>query len=288
MRQLTISKSITNREAESVNKYLNEISKMNMVSAEEETRLAQSIKQGDKIALDKLTKANLRFVVSVAKQYQFRGLSLSDLINEGNLGLIRAAKRFDETKGFKFISYAVWWIRQGIIQALSEQSRLVRLPGNRVNMSIRVQKAYNQLEQEHERTPSAEELADQLNISTEEVISFGNFDYYHSSLDAPFGDDNGGSMKDYLQAEEKDEPDSGMTYTQSLNKEIDRCLKSLDVRQKEILCSFFGIGVSPLSLDEIGEKYDLSKERIRQLKDKALNQLRVPKKINLLKSFLGN
>lgn len=287
MRQLTISKSITNRESESVNKYLVEISKVNMISAEEEIRLARCIKQGDQLALDNLTKANLRFVVSVAKQYQFRGLSLSDLINEGNLGLIKAAKRFDETKGFKFISYAVWWIRQGIIQALTEQSRLVRLPGNRVNMTMRVQKAFNQLEQEHERTPSAEELADVLNMTTEEVLTFGNFDFYHSSLDAPFGDANGGSLADYLQDEDSDETDSGVAYTQSLKKEIDRCLQTLDLRQKEIICSFFGIGESPLTLEEISLKYDLSRERIRQIKDKALKQLRTPNKKHLLQTFLG-
>ncbi len=287
MRQLTITKSITNRESESVNRYLTEISKVDMVTAEEEIKLAQKIKLGDQAALDILTKANLRFVVSVAKQYQFRGLSLSDLINEGNLGLIKAAKRFDETKGFKFISYAVWWIRQSIIQALTEQSRLVRLPGNRVNTGMRVQKAFNQLEQEHERAPSAEELADVLNMTAEEVTATTGFDFYHFSLDAPIGESNDGSMADFLKDDVSAKPDTGVAYTQSLKQELERCLKTLDARQKEIVCSFYGIGEAPLTQQEIANKYELTGERIRQIKDKALKLLRTTNKKNLLQGFLG-
>lgn len=288
MRQLTITHSITNRGTLSLNKYLLEISKMEMVSPEEEIRLARCIRQGDNQALESLTKANLRFVVSVAKQYQFRGLSLSDLINEGNLGLIRAATRFDETKGFKFISYAVWWIRQSIIQALMEQGRLVRLPANRVNLGNKVQRTISQLEQEFERAPSPEELAEELHINAAEILSVSNYDYHYVSLDAPSSESDDGSLGERMADVQSDPTDCGVDHKQSLYTEIMRCLESLNDREKKIICYFFGIGhAQPLSAQEIGIKYNMSGERIRQIKDKAISRLRAPQKANLLRSFLG-
>jgi RNA polymerase primary sigma factor len=289
MRQLKISQSITNRESACLNKYLTDISKLEMIGPDEESRLAIRIRAGDQRALETLTKANLRFVVSVAKQYQFRGLSLSDLINEGNLGLIKAAQRYDETKGFKFISYAVWWIRQGIMQALNEQSRLVRLPGNQVNMSRRVQKAYNQLEQLHERTPSVSELSDSIDSTEEQVNAIMHYEFHHTSLDLPLGENNDGTLADLLADRNSPATDEKLAYTQSLEQEVSRCLQSLNERQKEVLCAFFGIGVpASSSLEEIGIKLNLSKERVRQIRDKAIMQLKSSKKMNILKQFLGS
>jgi RNA polymerase primary sigma factor len=287
MRQLTITQSITNRGSLSLEKYLQEIAKVAMVTPDEEIRLARAIKQGDLEALETLTKANLRFVVSVAKQYQYHGLSLSDLINEGNLGLIRAAKRFDETRGFKFISYAVWWIRQSIMQALSEQGRIVRLPANRIGMGSKVQYAYSQFEQEHERSPSAEELAEELNITADEVISVSDFNNHHLSLDLPVNESGDATWGDQMADSNTKATDAIVDYTESLQIEIRRCLESLPDREKEILCSFFGIDMpNPMSLQEIAIKYNMGSERIRQIKDKAIKQLRTPKKAALLKQYL--
>jgi len=286
MRQLTITRSITNRVALSLDKYLLEIGKVEMISIEQEIQLAQAIRAGDKLALDTLTKANLRFVVSVAKQYQFRGLSLSDLINEGNLGLIKAAMRFDETKGFKFISYAVWWIRQSIIQALSEQGRMVRLPSNRVNLGNKVQRAFSQLEQLYEREPSPEELAAELKISEEELASVSDYNINYVSLDTPSLVTEE-SMSDSMMDSTSKPADQEVVYEQSLAKEVRRCLDTLDKREKDIVCCFFGIGmVTPLSLGEIAAKYNMTGERIRQIKDKAIVHLRNPKKTRLLREYL--
>lgn len=288
MRQLTISHSITNRGTQSLNKYLLEISKLPMVTADEEIILAREIRAGNKEALEKLTKANLRFVVSVAKQYQFRGLSLSDLINEGNLGLIRAAMRFDETRGFKFISYAVWWIRQSIIQALTEQGRMVRVPANRISLSNKVQKAFSQLEQEHERAPSSEELADELKINNTEVLAAASYDFHYVSLDAPMSETDDGTMSDRMIDENAAGTDAGVDHSQSLLTEIMRCLGSLSDREKTIICYFYGIGqAQPMTAQEIGIKYNMTGERIRQIRDKAISRLRSPQKTNLLRSFLG-
>lgn len=261
---------------------------MAMVTPEDEIRLARSIRMGDKMALEALTKANLRFVVSVAKQYQFRGLSLSDLINEGNLGLIRAAMRFDETKGFKFISYAVWWIRQSIIQALTEQGRLVRMPANRINLGNKVQKAISQLEQEFERMPSSEELAEELQINASEILSVSNYDYHYVSLDAPTSESDDGTLGDRMEDRKSDATDSNVEHDQSLLTEIMRCLESLNDREKNIICYFYGIGdQQALSVHEIGVKYNISGERVRQIKDKAISRLRTPQKARLLRTFLG-
>jgi RNA polymerase primary sigma factor len=288
MRQLTITQSITSRGSLSLERYLQEISKLPMLTIEQEVRIAAAIRQGDTDALDSLTKANLRFVVSVAKQYQHRGLSLSDLINEGNLGLIKAAMRFDETKGFKFISYAVWWIRQGIIQALSEQARLVRLPSNRVNLGNKVQKALVQLEQLNERTPSVDELMEELNITEEEIMSVADYNSPYVSLDTPSlltGEEN---MIDLIIDESSASTDGDVSHHQSLKIEVMRCLQSLCERERNIVCSFFGIGVpEPLSLNEIALTYNMTGERVRQIKDKAIKHLRHPKKSNLLKKYLG-
>jgi RNA polymerase primary sigma factor len=251
-------------------------------------RLAALIKQGDQKALERLTKANLRFVVSVAKQYQNQGLSLPDLINEGNLGLIKAAQRFDETKGFKFISYAVWWIRQSILQALAEQARIVRLPLNKVGLTSRIQKAFQQLEQEFEREPSAEELADLLNMELEEVASSLNINARHVSMDTPLSEGEDGTLLDILENPNASLADAEMDHKQSLKVEIDRSLKTLTERQKEVVCYFFGIGVDhPLSLEDIGEKFNLTRERVRQIKDKAITKLRTTQKTNLLRGYLG-
>ena len=286
MRQLTITQSITNRNSASLEKYLQEISKLEMISIEQEILLTQAIRNGDKKALDTLTKANLRFVVSVAKQYQFRGLSLSDLINEGNIGLIRAAMRFDETKGFKFISYAVWWIRQGIIQALSEKGRMVRLPGNRVNLGHKVQRTVSVLEQTHERMPSLEEVAEELQISKEELLSVNEYHINYVSLDSPHPVTGEETMLDSLVDTTHHTTNQKVDHQQSLSIEIGRCLKSLSERERNIICSFFGIGFpEPLNLGEIARKYDMTAERVRQIKDKALIHLRNPQKTRLLREF---
>lgn len=288
MRQLKITKSITNRESQSLEKYLQEIGKVDLITPEEEVKLARLIKQGDQRALDRLTKANLRFVVSVAKQYQNQGLSLPDLINEGNLGLIKAAQRFDETRGFKFISYAVWWIRQSILQALAEQSRIVRLPLNKVGLTNRIQKAYSQLEQEYEREPSAEELADVLEMDLEEVSATLGIAARHVSVDTPLAEGEDNTLLDVLENPNAEKTDAELDHVQSLKTEIDRSLQALTERQKEVICYFFGIGVDhPMSLEDIGEKFNLTRERVRQIKDKAITKLRTATRCKLLKSYLG-
>jgi len=288
MRQLKITKSITNRESQSLEKYLQEIGKVELISPEEEVKLAIRIKQGDQRALDKLTKANLRFVVSVAKQYQNQGLSLPDLINEGNLGLIKAAQRFDETRGFKFISYAVWWIRQSILQALAEQSRIVRLPLNKVGLTNRIQKAYSQLEQEFEREPSAEELAEILELDIEEVSSTLGIAARHVSMDTPLSEGEDNTLIDVLENPNAELANSNIEHKESLKQEIDRSLKTLTERQKEVICFFFGIGVDhPMSLEDIGEKFNLTRERVRQIKDKAITKLRSNSRSKMLRSYLG-
>jgi len=289
MRQLKITKSITNRESQSLEKYLQEIGKVDLITPEEEVLLAIRIKEGDQRALEKLTKANLRFVVSVAKQYQNQGLSLSDLINEGNLGLIKAAQRFDETRGFKFISYAVWWIRQSILQALAEQSRIVRLPLNKVGLSNKISKAYSQLEQEFEREPSTEELAELLEIGTDEVETTLGVAARHVSVDAPFVDSDDNSLLDVLENPNADSADAGLEHHDSLRCEIERSLSTLTDRQRDVIKLYFGIGVEhPMSLEDIGEKFCLTRERVRQIKDKAITKLRNASRCNLLKSYLGN
>jgi len=288
MRQLKISKSITNRESESLEKYLQEIGKVDLITPEEEVKLALRIKQGDQAALDKLTKANLRFVVSVAKQYQNQGLTLPDLINEGNLGLIKAAQRFDETRGFKFISYGVWWIRQSIMQALAEQSRIVRLPLNKVGLTNRISRAYSHLEQEFERTPTAEELAFFLDIETEEVSATMNVAARHVSMDSPLSDGEESTLIDVLINGNADSADKQIMFNDSLKKEIARSLSILTERQKEVVCYFYGIGVEqPLSLEDIGMKFSLTRERVRQIKDKAITKLRTTSKSNLLREYMG-
>jgi RNA polymerase primary sigma factor len=288
MRQLKITKSITNRESQSLEKYLQEIGKVELISPEEEVKLAIRIKQGDQKALDKLTKANLRFVVSVAKQYQNQGLSLPDLINEGNLGLIKAAQRFDETRGFKFISYAVWWIRQSILQALAEQSRIVRLPLNKVGLTNRIQKAYSHLEQEFEREPSAEELAELLELDIEEVSSTLGIAARHVSMDTPLSEGEDNTLIDVLVNPNAEMANANIEHKESLKQEIDRSLRTLTERQKEVICFFFGIGVDhPMSLEDIGEKFNLTRERVRQIKDKAITKLRSNSRSKMLRSYLG-
>jgi len=289
MRQLKITKSITNRESQSLEKYLQEIGKVDLLTPEEEVDLAKKIKQGDQIALEKLTKANLRFVVSVAKQYQNQGLSLSDLINEGNLGLIKAAQRFDETRGFKFISYAVWWIRQSILQALAEQSRIVRLPLNKVGSLNKITKAFSQLEQEYEREPSPEELAAQLEIPTEEVETTLGVAARHVSMDAPFVEGEDNSLLDVLENTTTPGTDTKLEYLESLRREIERSLGTLTERQCDVIKLYFGIGVRhPMSLEDIGERFGLTRERVRQIKDKAINKLRSANRSKLLKNYLGS
>jgi len=288
MRQLKITKSITNRESQSLEKYLQEIGKVDLLTPEQEVDLAQRIKQGDQDALESLTKANLRFVVSVAKQYQNQGLSLSDLINEGNLGLIKAAQRFDETRGFKFISYAVWWIRQSILQALAEQSRIVRLPLNKVGSLNKINKAFSMLEQEFEREPSASELAEVLDIESDEVETTLGVAARHVSVDAPFieGEDN--SLLDVLENSNTAMTDSGLAYNESLSREIDRSLSTLTDRQKDVIKLYFGISVEhSMSLEDIGERFGLTRERVRQIKDKAINKLRATSRSKHLKAYLG-
>ncbi len=288
MRQLKITKSITNRESQSLEKYLQEIGKVDLLTAEEEVVLAKKIKQGDELALEKLTKANLRFVVSVAKQYQNQGLSLSDLINEGNLGLIKAGQRFDETRGFKFISYAVWWIRQSILQALAEQSRIVRLPLNKVGSLNKINKAFSALEQQYEREPSPEELAEVLEINTEEVETTLGIAARHVSVDAPFVEGEDNSLLDVIPNSGAVATDDLLEYKDSLRKEIDRSLSTLTDRQKDVIKLYFGIGVEhPMSLEDIGERFSLTRERVRQIKDKAITKLRGATRSKLLKSYLG-
>jgi len=288
MRQLKITKSITNRESQSLEKYLQEIGKVELITPEEEVKLAALIKQGDQRALDRLTKANLRFVVSVAKQYQNQGLSLPDLINEGNLGLIKAAQRFDETRGFKFISYAVWWIRQSILQALAEQSRIVRLPLNKVGLTNRIQKAYSLLEQQFEREPSAEELAEVLDMDLEEVSATLGISARHVSVDTPLSEGEDNTLLDVLENPNAEKTDQDLDHTQSLKTEIDRSLKTLTERQKEVICFFFGIGVDhPMSLEDIGEKFNLTRERVRQIKDKAITKLKTSTRCKMLRTYLG-
>ena len=289
MRQLKITKSITNRESQSLEKYLQEIGKVDLLTPEEEVDLAKRIKQGDQIALEKLTKANLRFVVSVAKQYQNQGLSLSDLINEGNLGLIKAAQRFDETRGFKFISYAVWWIRQSILQALAEQSRIVRLPLNKVGSLNKINKAFSELEQTYEREPSPEELAELLEITSDEVETTLGVAARHVSMDAPFVEGEDNSLLDVLENTAMPGTDQHLEYADSLRREIERSLSTLTDRQCDVIKLYFGIGVEhPMSLEDIGEKFGLTRERVRQIKDKAINKLRATSRSKLLKTYLGS
>jgi RNA polymerase primary sigma factor len=289
MRQLKISKSITNRESPALEKYLQDISRIDMITSEEEVYLARLIKQGDNIALDKLTKANLRFVVSVAKQYQNQGLTLADLINEGNLGLIKAAQRFDETRGFKFISYAVWWIRQSIMQALAEQARLVRIPLNKVGLTNKIFKTAQYLEQQFEREPSAQELAFELDLSLTEVEHTLSQQMRHTSIDAPVGGEGGDvCMADLIANPDGIGAEDMLCRRESLSQELERVLCSLTLRQAEIVKLYFGLGnTEPLNLEDIGAKYDLTRERVRQIKDKALLRLRDEARSNLLKEFLG-
>lgn len=286
MRQLKISKSITTREAPSLEKYFSDISKVDMVSAEEEAVLAQRIRRGDQSAVERLTKANLRFVVSVAKQYQFQGLSLSDLINEGNMGLIRAAKKFDETKGFRFISYAVWWIRQSIMQALADQSRIVRIPLNKVGLSSKVTKAAQQLEQNFEREPTAEEISEYLEMDLDEVSSTMNFNSRHLSIDSPIGEEGDGTMIDIMENENVDAVD-GESQKESMMYEIELALGSLPAKQQQVLKSLYGIGMDrPLGMEDIGEEMGLTRERVRQIRDQALMTLRRHTTARRLKTYL--
>ncbi|MDB4061692.1 RNA polymerase sigma factor RpoD/SigA [Vicingaceae bacterium] len=288
MRQLKISKSITNRQTISLDRYLQEIGKVDLITAEEEVALAIRIREGDAIALEKLTKANLRFVVSVAKQYQNQGLGLSDLINEGNLGLIKAAQKFDETRGFKFISYAVWWIRQSIMQAIAEQSRIVRLPLNKIGNINKVRKVFNELEQKYEREPLPHEIAACVDISDQDILSSIKNNRRHVSMDAPLSsDDESGSMYDLLKNSLTPDPDKSL-LTESLCNEVQQSLTFLTCREAEILRLFFGLnGTRPHSLEEIGMKYELTRERVRQIKEKAVRRLKVNSHTKILKSYLG-
>jgi len=288
MRQLKISKSITNRESQSLEKYLQEIGKVEMISAEEEVRLAKLIRNGDQHALDKLIKSNLRFVVSVAKQYQNQGLSLPDLINEGNLGLIKAAQRFDETRGFKFISYAVWWIRQSIIQSLAEQARIVRLPLNKVGLTSRVSKAVQILEQQYEREPSVEEISEFLDIGSDEIVaSLGN-SFRHVSMDTPLSEGEDSTLLDVIHNPNVEGTDEQLVHNDSMKQEIERSLRLLTIRQQEVIRLFFGIDEDhPLSLEEIGSRYGITRERVRQIKDKAITKLRSTSRTIHLKSYMG-
>jgi RNA polymerase primary sigma factor len=286
MRQLKITKSITNRESASLDKYLQEIGKEGLITVEEEVELAQRIKKGDREALEKLTRANLRFVVSVAKQYQNQGLSLPDLINEGNLGLIKAAEKFDETRGFKFISYAVWWIRQSILQALAEQSRIVRLPLNQVGSLNKLNKAFNKFEQQNERTPTPEELAETLEIPKEKVADTLRVSGRHVSVDAPFVEGEDNSLLDVLVNNDSPKADK-LLISESLNREIERALSTLTERERDIIKLFFGIGIQEMTLEEIGERFGLTRERVRQIKEKAIRRLRHTSRSKLLKGYLG-
>ena len=286
MRQLKITKSITNRESASLDKYLQEIGREELVTPEEEVELAQRIRKGDPVALEKLTRANLRFVVSVAKQYQNQGLSLPDLINEGNLGLIKAAEKFDETRGFKFISYAVWWIRQSILQALAEQSRIVRRPLNQVGSLNKINKALSKFEQENERQPSNEELSEMIDVPKDKISDTLRVSGRHVSVDAPFVEGEDNSLLDVLPNDDSPMADRGLV-NESLNTEIERALSTLTDREREIVKSFFGIGCQEMTLEEIGERFGLTRERVRQIKEKAIRRLKSPSRSKLLKGYLG-
>ena len=286
MRQLKITKSITNRESESLEKYLQDIGKEELISAEEEAQLAAQIRQGDKKALERLTKANLRFVVSVAKQYQNQGLSLPDLINEGNLGLIRAAEKFDETRGFKYISYAVWWIRQAILQAIAEQSRIVRLPLNQVGSVNKINRVLNRFEQENERRPSIDEISEQIDLPEEKIDEAINISGKHVSMDAPFNANDDNSLLDVLVNDNAPSADMQLVL-ESLRQEINKALTWLNERERNVIEAFFGINQPELTLEEIGDKYHLTRERVRQIKEKAIRRLRTTTNNELLKSYLG-
>lgn len=287
MRQLKISKQITNRESQSLDKYLQEIGRVDLITSEVEVELAKRIREGDQVALEKLTKANLRFVVSVAKQYQNNGLTLGDLINEGNLGLIKAAKRFDEKRGFKFISYAVWWIRQSIMQALAEQSRIVRLPLNRVGSLSRIAKTFSDLEQKFQREPSTEEIAEVIGVTTDEVLSNLKVSGRHVSMDAPFVQGEENSLLDVLSDANETTPDASL-IADSLTQEVQRALSTLTTRESEVLGLYFGLNNNQsMTLEEIGEKFNLTRERVRQIKEKATRRLRHTSRSKTLKSYLG-
>ena len=287
MRQLKITKQVTNRETASLDKYLQEIGKVDLISADEEVELAQRIKAGDKIALERLTKANLRFVVSVAKQYQNQGLTLPDLINEGNMGLIKAAQRFDETRGFKFISYAVWWIRQSILQALAEQSRIVRLPLNKIGSINKINKMYAYLEQTHERIPSAEEIAKELDMSVNDVKESMKNSGRHISMDAPLVEGEDSNLYDVLRSGESPNPDKELMH-ESLKTEIERALETLTPREADVIRLYFGLGENyPMTLEEIGETFELTRERVRQIKEKAIRRLKHTSRSKILKTYFG-
>jgi RNA polymerase primary sigma factor len=289
MRQLKISKQVTNRETASLDKYLQEIGRVELITAEEEVELAKRIRAGDQVALEKLTKANLRFVVSVSKQYQNQGLTLPDLINEGNLGLIKAGQRFDETRGFKFISYAVWWIRQSILQALAEQSRIVRLPLNKIGSINKINKTFSLLEQEFEREPSADEIATILDLTEDEVKDAMKINGRHVSMDAPLvsGEDDANNMYDVMTSDDSPNPDSGLIH-ESLRREIERALHTLTTREADVVRLYFGLGGEhPKTLEEIGERFDLTRERVRQIKEKAIRRLKHTSRSKILKSYLG-
>lgn len=286
MRQLKISKSITNRESASLDKYLQEIGHEELLSVDEEVELAQKIRKGDRRALERLTRANLRFVVSVAKQYQNQGLSLPDLINEGNVGLIKAAEKFDETRGFKFISYAVWWIRQSILQAIAEQSRIVRLPLNQVGSVNKINRELTKFEQEHERRPSVDEIADRIDLPEDKIEEAMKVNNRHVSMDAPFVDGEDNSLLDVLADNDMPMADKALVQ-ESLRKEIDRAIELLNDREQKVVRAFFGIGSPEMTLEEIGEKYNLTRERVRQIKEKAIRRLRHNTKNKLLKTYLG-
>ena len=287
MRQLKITKQVTNRETASLDKYLQEIGKVDLITAEEEVELAQRIREGDQIALEKLTKANLRFVVSVAKQYQNQGLSLPDLINEGNLGLIKAAQRFDETRGFKFISYAVWWIRQSILQALAEQSRIVRLPLNKIGSINKINKAYASIEQEEERAPSASEIASFLDMSEADVKESQRNSGRHVSMDSPLVEGEDSNLYDVLRSGESPNPDRALLNA-SLSIEIERALETLTPREADVIRLYFGLeSKQALTLEEIGERFDLTRERVRQIKEKAIRRLKHASRSKILKTYLG-
>jgi RNA polymerase primary sigma factor len=288
MRQLKITKSITNRESASLEKYLQEIGRVPLITSEEEVQLTTLVKQGDKNALDRLVKANLRFVVSVAKQYQGQGLSLPDLINEGNIGLIKSVERFDNTRGFKFISFAVWWIRQSIIKALADHARMIRLPLNRVVLTNRIKQTSSSLEQALGRAPSVEEIAEALELEVSEISSHMEVKDKHVSLDTPFSEEDGSSLIDTLENQNAGKADDRLYHSESLKKEISRSLESLSERQKQMLCYFYGIGIDhPMSLDDIGQRFDITPERVRQIKDKAITKLRENQNFNQLRSYLG-
>ncbi|OUS03472.1 RNA polymerase subunit sigma [Flavobacteriales bacterium 33_180_T64] len=287
MRQLKITKQVTNRETASLDKYLQEIGKVDLITADEEVELAQRIKAGDQLALEKLTKANLRFVVSVAKQYQNQGLTLPDLINEGNLGLIKAAQRFDETRGFKFISYAVWWIRQSILQALAEQSRIVRLPLNKIGSINKINKTFAFLEQSHERPPSAEEIAKELDMTINDVKESMKNSGRHVSMDAPLVEGEDSNLYDVLRSGESPNPDRNLLH-ESLRTEIERALETLTPREADVIRLYFGLGNQhPMTLEEIGETFDLTRERVRQIKEKAIRRLKHTSRSKILKTYLG-